>query len=149
MLWIRTLLFAALAYLVFGWVCVPVKTGGAGMEPTYGPGRIAFCWRPSSWLGGPEHYDVVFVRIPGSRSMLLRRVVGLSDDVVEFQNGKLMINGEVISEPYVKRDCDWNMPAGRVEADSVFVVGDNRDLPMDEVMFGQIPVSGIVGSPLW
>lgn len=147
--WVRTALFGVLAYLFFGLICIPVKTNGSGMEPTYRPGRITFCWRPAYWFSEPAYYDVVFVRIPGARGFLLRRVIGMPNDVVAFDDGQLVVNGTTIDEPYVRRDCDWTMPPGRIKADSVFVVGDNRALPMDDAMFGRVRVSEIAGAPLW
>jgi hypothetical protein len=36
-----------------------------------------------------------------------------------------------------------------VESDSVYVVGDNRSVPMQNHFFGQASLPRILGGPLW
>jgi hypothetical protein len=31
----------------------------------------------------------------------------------------------------------------------VYLIGDNRSMPMEQHQFGQTPLNRIVGSPLW
>ncbi len=81
--------------------------------------------------------------------MLLKRVVALEGEEVAFRQGKLLINGEELEEPYLRYPCDWNLPARKVEKESVYVVGDNRSMPMENHYFGQTSIRRIVGVPLW
>lgn len=146
---LRTLVFALFAYLIFGWLCIPVRVAHSGMEPTYRSGRMNFCWRPAYWFAGPDRHAVVFLRVPGARGFLLRRVIAIEGERIEMHDGVVYINGLPLEEPYVASPCEWNMPPGVVAKDSVFVIGDNREAPMDQVMFGQVAKSEIAGGPLW
>jgi len=92
---------------------------------------------------------VVAVRFAGSKVMLLKRVVALEGERVEFRNGKLFVDEKEMDEPYVRYPCHWNLPSRQVEKDHVYVVGDNRNMPMENHLFGQASMKRIVGVPLW
>lgn len=89
------------------------------------------------------------VRLAGSKVMLLKRVVALEGERVEFRHGKLFVDEKEIDEPYVHYPCNWNLSSRQVEKDSVYVVGDNRKMPIENHLFGQASVKRIVGVPLW
>lgn len=146
---IRLLLVAAAAYLFFGYVCVPFRIQGRSMEPTYQNGGFNCCWTPAYWFSTPQRQDVVLIRFAGQRVMLLKRIVALEGEVVEFRNGKLLVNGREIDEPYIKYPCDWDLEARTVEQGKVYVVGDNRNQPIDAHQFGQTSIMRIQGTPLW
>ena len=81
--------------------------------------------------------------------LLLKRVVAFEGETVEFRNGDLYINGIRIEEPYVKYACDWNLPPRKVKKDHIYVVGDNRSMPIEQHKFGQVAKDRIYGAPLW
>jgi len=146
---IRAFLVALSAYLFFGYLCIPFIIQGGSMEPTYHHGGVNFCWRLRSLFSEPKRFDVVAVRFAGNKVMLLKRVVALEDEQVEFRDGKLFVNGKEIEEPYVRYPCNWNLPLRRVEKGCVYVVGDNRSMPIENHHFGQTSKSRILGVPLW
>lgn len=146
---IRALVISLLAYLFFGYVCAPFRIVGSSMEPTYRNGGVNFCWRPGYLFSGPKRHDVVAVRFAGSRVMLLKRVVALEGERVEFRDGKLWVDGKEMDEPYVRTPCHWNLSPRQVEPGSVYVVGDNRNMPIDNHHFGQTSIKRIIGAPLW
>jgi len=119
------------------------------MEPTYGHGGINFIWRLGYTFSGLKRYDVVAVRLAGSKVMLLKRVVALGGEWVEFREGKLFIDGKKMDESYVHYPGNWTLPPRQVDKGSVYVVGDNRNMPMESHYFGQTSLSRIVGVPLW
>ena len=52
-------------------------------------------------------------------------------------------------EPYVKfNQGEWNLPPRKVSAGYVYVVGDNRGMPIEQHKFGQIRKSRIQGTLL-
>jgi signal peptidase I len=146
---LRASLVTLFAYLFFGHLCIPIYIRGASMEPTYHDGGINFCWRMPFLFSGPKRYDVVAVRFAGSRVMLLKRVVALEGEQVEFRDGKLFVDGKQVRELYVRYPCNWNLPPRQVEKDCVYVIGDNRNMPMENHYFGQTLRNRIVGVPIW
>lgn len=147
--WARTAAFAALSYAVFGWLVVPLRVRGDGMEPTYRKGSTSFSWRGRYWLAAPGRFDVVSLRLPQRGPLVLRRVVALEGESVEFRGGRLMVDGKPVDEPHAGERGNWTMLPARVRAGCCFVVGDNRSGRMDQAVFGQVARRDIVGGPLW
>ena len=143
------LLVVVVALLFFNFVCVPFRIKGHSMEPTYRNGGFNFCFRLQYALSKPERGDVVVVRLAGKKVMLLKRVVALEGDMVEFRKGNLFVNEKKVEETYVRYPSDWNLPPRKVNKNHVYVVGDNRNVPIDIHRFGQTSIDRIIGAPLW
>ncbi len=138
-----------IAWIFFGYICFPLLIQGKSMEPTYHDGGFNFCWRPSYLFAEPQRFDVVGVKLAGNRVMLLKRIVALGGETVEFRNGKLWVNGVLLNESYLKYPSDWSLPQRRVKPNKVYVVGDNRSTSIEGHQFGQAPIQRIVGKILW
>jgi len=81
--------------------------------------------------------------------MLLKRVVAVEGEEVEFRDGKLFVDGKQMDEPYVRNSCGWNLSPRRVEKGHVYVVGDNRSMALENHAFGQAVIHRIIGAALW
>ena len=81
--------------------------------------------------------------------MLLKRIVAFEGDQVEFRQGKLLVNGLELEEPYVRNPCDWDLSPRIVQKDSIYVIGDNRSMPIENHVFGNAAIRRIIGVPLW
>jgi signal peptidase I len=142
---LRLILVALTCYLIFGHLIIPLRIQGASMEPTHRDGSFAFCWRLQYLFSQPEHSDVVTVRFSGRKVMLLKRVVALAGEKVEFRGGLLYVNGNLIEEPYVRYRSDWELPPRTVKPGHIYVVGDNRGTAINHHRFGEINMNRIVG----
>ena len=143
---VRLISIAALAYGFFGFICRPAVIHGVSMEPTYRNGAFVFCWTPAYWKHEPQRGDVVMIRYGGDRVMLFKRILALEGDVIEFREGVLHLNNEPVREPWASlTPCDWNLEPRTVAPGCVYVVGDNRSMPMDEHVFGETEKTLIVG----
>ncbi len=103
---------------------------------------------------------VVFERPPGTSGRpqddLIKRVIGLPGEIVEFREGDVFIDGRRLHEPYLSSP---GITAGRMPSNcaavvgegcligpnEVFVMGDNRVNSTDSRMFGPISKEWIVG----
>ena len=146
---IRVCFVAVFAYLFFGYVLLPIRIQGTSMEPTYRNGGINFCWKLRYLFSNPKRHDVVALRLAGNKVMLLKRVVALEGEQVEFRDGRLFVDGKALEEPYVRHLSNWSLPPRQVEKGCVYVVGDNRNMPMENHHFGQASNKRIIGAPLW
>lgn len=145
---IRLGVLAFTAYGFFGFIAVPAFVKGPSMEPTYKRIGFNFCWRPTYWFSDPKRGDVVIIRYT-SKTLYLKRVVALAGDRVAFYEGKLYVNGNYVQEPYVKNPSDWMLPEKLVEPDKIYVVGDNRSMPIYKHKFGQVLTKRLHGAPIW
>ena len=145
---VRILVLITVAVVLFTQVLIPLRIEGQSMEPTYTNG-VNLCWRGRYLFSSPQRGDVVAIRLAGHRVLLLKRIVALAGDTVAFANGVLLVNGLPITEPYVHKRSDWNLEPRTVAAGKVYVVGDNRSVPMTRHHFGQVDRQRIVGGLLW
>ena len=146
---LRMLLIGIGAYVFFGHICIPMRVQGRSMEPTYHDSSFNFCWRPAFIFRDPKRHDVVLVRFAGRRVMLLKRVAALEGEWLEFRHGRLFINGQKLDEPYVHYPSNWNLKPRLIEKGAVYVLGDNRSVPVGNHYFGQTSIKRIEGVPLW
>ena len=146
---IRVILVAVFAFIIFRYLLIPFRVKGYSMVPTYNNGDFDFCYTLRYAFSPPKRFDIVTVRYAGTRVMLLKRVVATEGETIEFRNGQLFINGKEIKEPYVNVRYYWNLPPRTVKPHHVYVVGDNRSVPIKVQDFGQTDLNRIIGAPLW
>ncbi|MFQ6019824.1 MAG: signal peptidase I, partial [Dehalococcoidia bacterium] len=98
-------------------------------------------------FGAPGRGDVVVFQAPNDQQKdFIKRIIGVPGDHVEVSQGDVILNGEVLEEPYV--DGDTTCPADcvlDVPKKNYFVMGDNRANSSDSRTFGPIPEDNIIG----
>lgn len=145
----RLLLVALAAAVVFTQALLPLRIQGNNMEPAYRDGAFNFCWRGRYLFAEPARGDVVAIHYAGQRVVMLKRVIALAGDTVEFRNGTLLVNDALVQEPYAHAASGWNVPPLLVEPDMVYVADDNRAVPLGQRIMGQVERARIVGGVLW
>ena len=145
----RIVIVAVIAFILFKYICIPFRASGESMLPTYADGSVNFCFTLAYLFSSPEKSDVVTIRMAGNSVMLLKRIVAVENEIVEFRAGQLFVNGQKTFEPYASRPCDWSLSPRKVKPGQVYVIGDNRSVPVDRHHFGQTPIKRIVGVLLW
>ena len=92
---------------------------------------------------------VVFESPPNEGSQtkdLIKRVIGLPGETVESRDGHMVINGQVLDEPYLQPDIVTGpLEKTVIPADHYWVMGDNRSNSRDSRFFGAIEESSIIG----
>lgn len=147
---LRVCLVALAAWLFFGYICLPCVIRGGSMLPTYGTFGFTFCWCPSYWFHAPQVGDVVAASFFGRKMLLLKRVVAVEGETVEFRGGRLYVDGVLREGGWeTLGPCDWELPPRLVEPGNVYLVGDNRSMPIDGHLFGQLSARRVMGKPLW
>jgi len=94
--------------------------------------------------------DLVVFKSPpneGSETKdLIKRVIGLPGETVESREGRMMVNGQVLDEPYLDTDVVTGpLEKVTIPPNHVWVMGDNRSNSRDSRFFGAIPESLIIG----
>jgi len=159
---IRAAVLAVSCLVIFKFILLPIRVEGISMVPAYRDrsvhlvNRLAYLWHE------PRRGDVVSIRLSvvtntpsGMKQvadslkvphvLLLKRIVGLPGETVAVADGHVLINGEILDEPYEKTSCDWNLKPKRLDPDQYFVVGDNRTMPKEDHVFGIAEREQIVG----
>jgi signal peptidase I len=123
---LTALALAFVAYGFFTWILWPVKVLGDSMMPNYHNGSHHFINKLAYRKVKPQRGDVVGVRAANG-DIYIKRIIGLPGERITIEDGRIVINGQPLSEPYVdteipiKRRAPWQLGP-----DEYFVVGDNR-----------------------
>lgn len=145
---IRVAVLALASFIIFRFVLTPIRVEGESMWPTYRNHRVNFLNRLAYVWHEPRRGDVVGIRMGGDHVMLLKRIVGLPGETVEFRDGHLYINDRRLNEPYVRTPCRWNKSPAELHADEYYVVGDNRGMPSRDHVHGAAERWRILGKTL-
>ena len=125
----------------------PVRVNGTSMKPTLLDGDIMILNEIGYRMNGVNRFDIVVANINGEK--LIKRVIGLPGDKVEYKDNKLYINGEYVVENFKHEDTDdfslSDLNASEVPENNYFLVGDNRSNSKDSRYIGFIPTSKIMG----
>ena len=87
-------------------------------------------------------------RLEPPHIVLLKRIIGLPGETVAFVNGHVLINGEILDEPYEKSRYNWNSTPVTLGPNEYYVVGDNRSMPSEDHVHGVYERNQIVGKAL-
>ncbi len=144
----ETLLLAAVLYLGINAISARVRVDGFSMNPTLQDGEYVLVSKLSYRLGDPQHGDIIVFKFPGEPPQdLIKRIVGLPGDVVEVNGGQVIVNGQLLLEPYIAAtplyQGRWEVPKGYL-----FVLGDNRNDSSDSHSWGLLPMENVVGKAL-
>jgi signal peptidase I len=100
----------------------------------------------------PQRGDVVVYTHPRKADLIfVKRIVALAGDRIAVAEGRAILNGAPVSEPYIAAgDTGFgynNMPEKTVPAGTVFVLGDNRANSVDsrDNDHGPVPVGNLIG----
>jgi signal peptidase I len=146
---VRVLVLAAVAFITFTWIFIPIRTDGISMEPTYRSNSLNLVNRLSYRLAEPARGDVVAIRLAGPHVVYVKRIVGLPGERLAFVGGVIHINGVPLSEPYVKNQRPWDRPEVTLGAREYFAVGDNRGMEQGAHKFGIVDRERILGKVLY
>jgi signal peptidase I len=110
-----------------------VVVASASMEPTLPVGYHAFVNRFAYASGKPQRGDIVVFQSPVGEKGMIKRVIAVGGDTLQIKNKDVVLNGEVLKEPYVQHTRPDEVLVGDnleemvVPHGAVFVLGDNRD----------------------
>ena len=123
----------------------PVKVEGTAMRPTLNDGDRIFISRSFEKL---ERGDIVLFYYPDDPSKsYIKRVIGLPGEKLEIREGKVLVNGQNLAEPYVDPNNNLSSRTHKIALppDNFYVIGDNRDNSYDPRSWGALPRKFIYG----
>ncbi len=151
--WTRDLLIAlGLAAVIIVFLYQPVKVEGTSMSPLLTDQERIFINKFVYRFEPIHRGDVVVFWYPMDRSKsFIKRVIALSGDTVEIQQGRVLVNGKELDEPYVPATFTDRSSLGptRVPEGSFFVLGDHRNSSNDSRVFGAVPGQFIYGKAVF
>ena len=123
----------------------PVLVDGDSMYSTLHTNDIMILSKISKRLGGLKRFDIVVVE--ENNKYLIKRIIGLPGETLEYKDNKLYINGEYVEENFLKDDVitkDYKLEF-KIPEDFYFVMGDNRPVSFDSRRLGCFSTNRIKG----
>ena len=116
-----------------------VYVNGYSMEPSLKDGEIVR-YKIDSDI---NRFDIIVFK-DKNNNVLIKRVYALPHETIKVNNEKIYINGEEIKDIYGKGKFGIDFEY-TVEADSYYVMGDNREISLDSRYFGAVKKEKING----
>jgi len=145
---LETVGLAVVLFLIINALSARVRVDGFSMLPTLHDGEFVLVNKLAYHVGQPTRGDIIVFQSTTQQNLdLIKRVIGLSGDHVVIGSGKVSVNGQTLSEPYIAAapnySGDWNVPDGYL-----FVLGDNRNDSSDSHAWGFLPLQNVIGKAL-
>lgn len=89
------------------------------------------------------------------RNRLIKRVIAVPGDTLEIRDNQVIVNGQVLAEPYARVDPDENRVVNgelkliTIPEGKIFVMGDNRGKSMDSRSFGLVDITSVEGKAVF
>ncbi|PWV90964.1 signal peptidase I [Paenibacillus cellulosilyticus] len=140
-----------LSLLIQNYAFAQVQVFNISMQNTLVEGQRLFEDKISYHLTTPKRGEVVIIDSKAENRNLVKRVIALPGETIDFRDGAVYINDEKLDESYTKGlTYSNNFKTPYVVPDhSVFVLGDNRENSEDSRVFGAVSYSDIDGRILF
>lgn len=145
---IQIVVLPLLLFFMIDSVVARVRVQKISMEPTLQPGEILLVNKMAYRFGEVAYGDIITFHYPLDPDLdYVKRVIGLPGDKVVVAEQRVYINGHELYEPYISAPPEYE---GRwqVPADSLFVLGDNRNPSADSHVWGFVPIENVFGKAL-
>ena len=139
------------AKLLTSFVFISVMVDGSSMSPTLTNGDKAITDGLFYKLTGIDRFDIVIFEEKGYDERLVKRVIGLPGDKVEYKDNVLYINGEIVEEEFLSDNINTNdfslndLGYDVIPEDMYLVLGDNRENSLDSRDIGLITKKSLLG----
>ena len=134
--------------LIRTFIITPVRVNGRSMEGNLHNGDILLLEKYDT---NYERFDIIVVKYNGEK--LVKRIIGLPGDTVEYRNDILYINGEKVNEPFIdEKTEDFSLKQlgyDKIPEGYFFIVGDNRDDSLDSRYLGLFKKESIEGKVIF
>ena len=145
---ISYILIIGIVLIIKAYVFTPIRVNGDSMYPTLKNNDMMILNEIGYYINGVNRFDIVVVNTNGEK--IIKRIIGLPGDKVEYKNNKLYINDKEMEEKFEHDDTNdfsVNSDLGYeiIPDDYYFVVGDNRNNSVDSRIIGLVSKKQIIG----
>ena len=137
--------------LILVYVASLTQVVGPSMKPTLNNGEVLLLNKFIYHFKEPKRNDIIAFSYEDTK-YLIKRVIGLPGETVEYNDNVLYINGEpyiekivegMITEDFTLKELGYDT----IPKDMYLVLGDNRGDSLDSRNFGLISKKDIIGKP--
>ncbi len=151
--WVESIISAIILTLfIITFIAQSFIVDGTSMVPTLEHNQRLLVDKLTYRFRDPSSGDIVVFKYPANpKEEFIKRIIGVPGDSVAIADGKVYVNGTVISEDYILDKTNRGFSPNIVPPDHYFVLGDNRNNSLDsrDPRVGFVPRENIVGRAIW
>lgn len=147
--------------LVRSFIITPVIVNGPSMEKTLYNGELLILNKLDKELNKLKRYDIVVINDKNDNELIIKRIIGMPGDKVEYIDNKLYINDQEVEDNYgtgttknfsMSDICkatdkfNGNCNFDKIPDNYYLVLGDNREVSLDSRILGFISKEDIKGT---
>jgi signal peptidase I len=137
------IIIIAVVVIIRTFIATPVKVDGKSMTPTFNDGEILLL---NKFDHSYQRFNVIVFQYKGEK--LVKRIVGLPGETIQYENNQLYVNGELVEETFTHEVTEDFQLNTTIPAHYYFVLGDNRLDSLDSRYIGLISeddIEGVIG----
>jgi signal peptidase I len=147
-----------LFWVIQSFVAQPFQVRQFSMQDTIEDGQFVLVDRLTPRFDGYHRGDIIVFTPPENNETqgaepFIKRVIGIAGDTVAIQDGRVLVNGVALNEPYLFKEGGTAQPTDvtgaddtwEIEPGQLFVIGDHRQRSSDSRVFGPIEISSVIG----
>ncbi len=130
--------------LVRSFIVTPAIVDGASMDNTLNDGQLIIINKINYRINDPKRFQIVVVKNTNEDDKIIKRIIGLPEEKIEYKNNELYINDKKVEENYehgVTEDF-----VTYTKKDEYFVLGDNREVSKDSRVLGNFKRKELIGN---
>lgn len=142
-------------------IITPVEVDGSSMEDTLHDNELLLLSKITYAVSDIKRFDIVV--IDKGEEKVVKRVIGLPGDEIEYRENMLFINGERVEDIYAKNETNdfdvkdiclikdniENCNYKKIPEGKYIVLGDNRTISADSRINGFIDEKDILGKAIF
>ena len=148
---IKIAILVIIVFCVYMFIISMQQVVGTSMNNTLNNGDLVLLFKAKYKFSDVKRFDVVSFNYEDTK-YLIKRVIGLPGEHIEYKDNKLYINGNYVEEERDFETDDFKLEDLGYEVipdDMYFVLGDNRENSLDSREIGLIKKEDIIGKVIF
>lgn len=129
--------------LIRTFIVTPAMVDGESMNDTLLDGNLVLINKIGYKINGAKRFDIVVLENDTDNDRIIKRVIGLPNEKIEYKDNKLYINGEEVKTNINFKDTEDF--TAETKDNEYFVLGDNREVSKDSRILGNFKKEEIIG----
>lgn len=138
--------------LFVNFVARPIHVEGRSMYPTLESGSIGFANVFGRKFMTLERFDIAIIHVENPDEYIVKRIIGMPHETLEYHDDMLYINGEPVEQPFLDTDYrksyedqfTTDIEPITLGEDEYYCLGDNRPVSRDSRYYGPFKGSRII-----